>query len=79
VVWEKPVSAAIKRSDQCVASDDVVFGTTQRSHPLDRPGLAEAVDLSLRTVQRIWQAHKLQPHRWRTFKRRLVNAWINFG
>jgi transposase len=30
--------------------------------------MAKAVDLSLRTVQRIWQAHKLQPHRWRTFK-----------
>ena len=31
--------------------------------------MAKAVDLSLRTVQRIWEAHKLQPHRWRTFKR----------
>jgi len=31
--------------------------------------MAEAVELSLRTVQRIWQAHNLQPHRWRTFKR----------
>ncbi len=30
---------------------------------------AKAVNLSLRTVQRIWGAHKLQPHRWRTFKR----------
>ena len=31
--------------------------------------LAQAVDLSLRTVQRIWEAHHLQPHRLRTFKR----------
>jgi transposase len=31
--------------------------------------MARAVDLSLRTVQRIWQTHNLQPHRWRTFKR----------
>jgi transposase len=31
--------------------------------------MAKAVNLSLRTVQRIWAAHKLQPHRWRTFKR----------
>ena len=31
--------------------------------------MAQAVDLSLRTVQRIWEAHNLQPHRWRTFKR----------
>jgi transposase len=31
--------------------------------------MAEASGLSLRTVQRIWEAHKLQPHRLRTFKR----------
>jgi transposase len=31
--------------------------------------MAKAVDLSLSTVQRIWEQHKLQPHRWRTFKR----------
>jgi transposase len=31
--------------------------------------MAKATGLSLRTVQRIWQAHGLQPHRLRTFKR----------
>lgn len=31
--------------------------------------MAKATGLSLRTVQRIWQAHRLQPHRLRTFKR----------
>jgi transposase len=31
--------------------------------------MAEAVGISLRSVQRIWAAHKLQPHRLRTFKR----------
>jgi hypothetical protein len=31
--------------------------------------MAKAVGLSLRTVQRIWQANRLQPHRLRTFKR----------
>ena len=31
--------------------------------------MAEAAGLSLRSVQRIWAAHKLQPHRLRTFKR----------
>jgi len=30
--------------------------------------MAKAVGISLRTVQRIWQAHQLQPHRIRTFK-----------
>ena len=31
--------------------------------------MAKASGLSLRTVQRIWTAHKLQPHRLRSFKR----------
>jgi transposase len=31
--------------------------------------MAKAVGLSLRIVQRIWEAHRLQPHRIRTFKR----------
>ena len=31
--------------------------------------VAAAVGISLRTVQRIWDAHRLQPHRVRTFKR----------
>lgn len=31
--------------------------------------VAERVGISLRSVQRIWEAHRLQPHRTRTFKR----------
>jgi DNA invertase Pin-like site-specific DNA recombinase len=31
--------------------------------------VAKAANLSLTTVQRIWKAHNLQPHRLRTFKR----------
>ena len=31
--------------------------------------MARAAGISLRSVQRIWQAHQLQPHRIRTFKR----------
>jgi transposase len=31
--------------------------------------MAKAVGVSLRSVQRVWAAHKLQPHRLRTFKR----------
>jgi hypothetical protein len=31
--------------------------------------MAAAVGLLLRTIQRIWQAHRLQPRRLRTFKR----------
>jgi hypothetical protein len=30
---------------------------------------AKAIDISVGSVQRIWRAHKLQPHRLRTFKR----------
>src|SRR5215813_13874322 len=31
--------------------------------------MATAIGISLGSVQRIWRAHKLQPHRLRTFKR----------
>ena len=31
--------------------------------------MAKAFGISLRSVQRLWQAHRLQPHRIRTFKR----------
>jgi hypothetical protein len=31
--------------------------------------MAKVMGLSLGSVQRIWRAHKLQPHRLRTFKR----------
>ena len=31
--------------------------------------VARAVGISLRAVQQIWAAHRLQPHRLRTFKR----------
>ena len=31
--------------------------------------MASTIGISLRSVQRIWQAHRLQPHRIRTFKR----------
>jgi transposase len=38
--------------------------------------MAKAVGLSLRTVQRIWEAHRLQPHRIRTFKRSSDPAFV---
>ena len=31
--------------------------------------MAQASGISLRSVQRIWDAHRLQPHRLRSFKR----------
>ena len=58
-------------------SDDVVHRVVALtcSEPLGEAthwtgrAMAEATGLSLRTVQRIWAAHDLQPHRLRTFKR----------
>jgi transposase len=38
--------------------------------------MAKAVWISLRSVQRIWAAHKLQPHRVRTFKRSRDPAFL---
>ena len=37
--------------------------------PLPTATVAKAVGISLRAVQRIWEANRLQPHRIRTFKR----------
>jgi transposase len=38
--------------------------------------MAEVAGVSLRSVQRIWAAHKLQPHRVRTFKRSRDPAFL---
>ena len=40
----------------------------EATHWTDR-AMGKAIGISLGSVQRIWQAHKLQPHRLRTFKR----------
>jgi len=40
----------------------------QASHWTGR-AMAKAIGISVGSVQRIWRAHKLQPHRLRTFKR----------
>jgi len=40
--------------------------------------MAKAVGISLRSVQRIWEAHRLQPHRIRTFKRSNDRAFAEF-
>ena len=38
--------------------------------------VAKAVGISLRAVQRIWEAHRLQPHRLRTFKKSSDPAFV---
>jgi Homeodomain-like domain len=40
--------------------------------------IAKAVGVSLRSVQPIWEAHRLQPHRLRTFKRSTDPAFVVF-
>ena len=39
--------------------------------------VAKAVGISLRAVQRIWETHRLQPHRIRTFKRSNDPAFVD--
>ena len=46
-----------------------LFRTAGRGDPLDGTRRGQGVGISLRSVQRIWNAHHLQPHRLRTFKR----------
>src|SRR5271157_236739 len=38
--------------------------------------VAKAAGISLRAVQRIWEAHRLQPHRLRTFKKSNAPAFV---
>ena len=45
------------------------------THWMER-AVAKAVGISLRAVQRIWEVHRLQPHRVRTFKKSNDPAFI---
>ncbi|GEO41303.1 hypothetical protein SAE02_54510 [Skermanella aerolata] len=45
-----------------------IGSTTEEFQRVVERGLAKAVGLSLRTIQRVWEVHRLQPHRIRTFK-----------
>jgi transposase len=48
----------------------------EATHWTGRMMAAEAAGISLRSVQRIWAAHKLQPHRVRTFRRSRDPAFL---
>ena len=55
-----------------VAAQVVALTCTQPPHEATHwtgRGMAKAIGISVGSVQRIWRAHKLQPHRLRTFKR----------
>ena len=54
------------------AAQVVALTCTEPPHPATHwtgRAMAKAMGLSLGSVQRIWRAHHLQPHRLRTFKR----------
>ena len=47
-----------------------LLGTARRRHPhWTGRAMANSAGISLRAVQRLWEKHRLQPHRIRTFKR----------
>ena len=60
-----PIAAAIK-------AQTVALTCTEPPHEATRwtgRAMAKAIGISLGSVQRIWQEHKLQPHRLSTFNR----------
>ena len=68
----RPASLARSRSPAAQAAELVALTCTEPPHQATHwtgRAMAKAIKLSLGTVQRIWRAHKLQPHRLRTFKR----------
>jgi hypothetical protein len=67
-----------------VSTDPGQSQSSVGAHLLRAPGevthwtgraVAAATGISLRSVQRIWQKHRLQPHRVRTFKRSTDSAF----
>src|SRR3989440_8201808 len=67
-----PIAAEI--TAQVVALTPAFAGAgSAANHRTKRPtggrAMAKTIGISLGSVQRIWRAHKLQPHRLRTFKR----------
>jgi transposase len=55
------------------AKVDEILALTKKPPPFEAThwigaAMAEAVGVSVSSVQRVWRAHALQPHRWRLFK-----------
>src|SRR3979411_580854 len=61
--WQAPAAA----QHRSAGSRFGLRAAAGREHPLDGPGTC-AAGVSLRSVQRILEAHQLAPHRIRTFK-----------
>jgi hypothetical protein len=79
-VWRRGHCRAVARQDAALANPAVdtrgcrargnpdLGWTAAGRNPLDRRGHPGAVGVSVSSVQRIWRAHGLQPHRVRQFK-----------
>ena len=65
----KPGKPPHRRGDRAAGGGADLRRAAGRGDALDRPDDGQGTGLSLRTVQRIWAAHRLQPHRVRSFKR----------
>ena len=65
----KPGKAADPGRDRGAGGGADLRRPASRGDALDRPRDGQGAGISLRSVQRIWEAHQLQPHRVRSFKR----------
>ena len=68
----RPASPARRRSRRKTTARVVALTCTEPPHQATHwtgRAMAKAIGISLGSVQRIWRAHQLQPHRLRTFKR----------
>ena len=71
MVRDKTRPSRIAPLDQAVIDRVVALTNTEPPHEATHwtaGAMAEAVDVSIRSVQRIWRAHQLRPHRFRSFK-----------
>ena len=64
----KPGKPPLPRQHRSAGGRSGLGAAAGRGHALDGPDLAKAAGVSLRSVQRILEAHQLAPHRIRTFK-----------
>ena len=64
-IGAKTITSALYHSEEFTRA----LGSAILDHCLGDWAMAKTIGLSPSSVQRIWRAHKLQPHRLRTFKR----------
>jgi hypothetical protein len=68
---DKTRPSRVKPLDQAIIDKVVALTATEPPHEATHwtsPAMAKAVGISVSSVQRIWRAHGLAPHRMRHFK-----------